>query len=108
MTWVTLVPRVTEPGRVVIFQCAECERLDFNPRKLGGGRLEGTTPAAMGDAADPFRRNAEECRQLEHFSIRLGVSRVCEISFAFFFGNPFEKRGDCSPKLLNCARLHFA
>jgi hypothetical protein len=45
---------------------------------------------------------------LEHFSIRLGVARVCEISSAFFFGNPFEKRGDCSPKLLNSARLHFA
>src|ERR1700686_4215028 len=45
---------------------------------------------------------------LEHFSIRLGVSRVCEISFAFFFGNTVEKRGDCSPELLNCARLHFA
>src|ERR1700674_5128319 len=45
---------------------------------------------------------------LEHFSIRLGVSRVCEISFAFSFGNPFEKRGDCSPKLLNGTRLHFA
>jgi hypothetical protein len=36
---------------------------------------------------------------LEHFSIRLGVPRVCEISFAFFFGNTFEKKGDCSPKL---------
>jgi len=47
-------------------------------------------------------------RSLEPFSIRLGVSRVCEISFAFFFGNPFEKRGDCSPKLLNGARLHLA
>jgi hypothetical protein len=46
--------------------------------------------------------------RLEHFSIRLGVSRVCEISVAFFFGNTFEKRGDCPPKLLNCARLHFA
>ena len=46
--------------------------------------------------------------RLEHFSIRLGVARVCEISFAFFFGNLFEKRGDCSPKLLNSARLHFA
>jgi len=45
---------------------------------------------------------------LEHFSIRFGVPRVCEISFAFFFGNTFEKKGDCSPKLLNCARLHFA
>ena len=45
---------------------------------------------------------------LEHFSIRLGVARVCEISFAFVFGNPFEKRGDCFPKLLNSARLHFA
>jgi len=45
---------------------------------------------------------------LEHFSIRLGVSRVREISVAFFFGNTFEKRGDCSPKLLNGARLHFA
>jgi hypothetical protein len=47
-------------------------------------------------------------KPLEHFSIRLGVSRVCEISFAFSFGNPFEKRGDCSPKLLNSTRLHFA
>jgi hypothetical protein len=28
---------------------------------------------------------------LERFSIRLGVSRVCEISFAFFFRDPFEK-----------------
>jgi hypothetical protein len=28
---------------------------------------------------------------LEHFSIRLGVSRVREISVAFFFGNTFEK-----------------
>ena len=46
--------------------------------------------------------------QLEHFSIRLGVARVCEISFAFVFGNLFEKRGDCSPKRLNGARLHFA
>jgi hypothetical protein len=45
---------------------------------------------------------------LEHFSIRFGVPRVCEISFAFFFGNTFEKRGDCSPKFLNSARLHFA
>src|SRR5271169_12191 len=45
---------------------------------------------------------------LEHFPIRLGVSRVREISFAFFFGNIFEKRGDCSPKFLNSARLHFA
>src|SRR5258708_39907186 len=45
---------------------------------------------------------------LEHFSIRLGVARVCEISFAFVFGNLFEKRGDCSPKFLNSSRLHFA
>ena len=45
---------------------------------------------------------------LEHFSIRLGVSRVREISVTFFFGNTFEKSGDCSPKLLNCARLHLA
>jgi replication-associated recombination protein RarA len=29
--------------------------------------------------------------ELEHFSIRLGVSRVREISVAFFFGNTFEK-----------------
>jgi hypothetical protein len=28
---------------------------------------------------------------LEHFSIRLGVSRVRKISVAFFFGNTFEK-----------------
>ena len=55
---------------------------------------------------DPYEISAKYL--LEHFSIRLGVARVCEISFAFFFGNPFEKRGDCSPKLLNSARLHFA
>jgi hypothetical protein len=30
-------------------------------------------------------------KRLEHFSIRLGVSRVREISVAFFFGNTFEK-----------------
>jgi len=45
---------------------------------------------------------------LEHFSIRLGVAGVCEISFAFVFGNLFEERGDCSPKFLNSSRLHFA
>jgi hypothetical protein len=45
---------------------------------------------------------------LEHFSIRLGVARVCEISFAFVFGNLFEKRGDCSPKFLDSSRFHFA
>ena len=49
-----------------------------------------------------------ELTPLEHFSIRLGVAGVCEISFAFVFGNPFEKRGDCSPKFLNSSRLHFA
>jgi hypothetical protein len=26
-----VVPRVTEPGHVRIFQCAECEKLDFKP-----------------------------------------------------------------------------
>src|SRR6266446_1525756 len=64
------------------------------------------SPAEKRDAAPP--KPAEAPQPLEHFSIRLGVARVCEISFAFFFGNPFEKRGDCSPKLLNSARLHFA
>jgi hypothetical protein len=63
-------------------------------------------------AEDEAKRNAKDAaqafRHLEHFSIRLGVSRVREISVAFFFGNTFEKRGDCSPKLLKGARLHFA
>ena len=54
------------------------------------------------------RRNFPLREALEHFSIRLGVSRVREISVTFFFGNTFEKSGDCSPKLLNCARLHLA
>jgi tetratricopeptide (TPR) repeat protein len=53
-------------------------------------------------------REAMKWYRLEHFSIRLGVPRVCEISFAFLFGNTFEKKGDCPPKFLNCARLHFA
>jgi hypothetical protein len=35
--------------------------------------------------------HARRDRRLEHFSIRLGVSRVREISVAFFFGNTFEK-----------------
>src|SRR5260370_12596101 len=52
--------------------------------------------------------NTFESKLLEHFSIRLGVARVCEISFAFVCGNLFEKRGDCSPKFLNSSRLHFA
>ena len=59
-------------------------------------------------AATTRRMNFAPASSLEHFSIRLGVARVCEISFAFVFGNPFEKRGDCFPKLLNSARLHFA
>jgi hypothetical protein len=45
---------------------------------------------------------------LEHFSIRLGVARVCEISSAFAFGNLFEKGGDGAPQLFDSARLHFA
>ena len=65
-------------------------------------------------AADLVRRRVavivavSTASALEHFSFRFGVPRVCEISFAFFFGNTFEKRGDCSPKFLNSARLHFA
>jgi hypothetical protein len=55
---------------------------------------------------EAFRRSV--LSRLLHFSIRLGVSRVREIRVAFFFGNTFEKRGDCSPKLLNSASLHFA
>jgi hypothetical protein len=43
------------------------------------------TPAALESAANPVWMT------LKHFSIRLGVSRVREISVAFFFGNTFEK-----------------
>src|SRR5258707_4383377 len=60
------------------------------------------------EALAAFDIGYEHIASLEHFSIRLGVSRGCEISFAFFFGNPFVKRGYGSPKLLNSARLHFA
>jgi FixJ family two-component response regulator len=45
---------------------------------------------------------------LEHFSIRLGVARVCEISSAFVFGNLFEKGGDGAPQLFDSACLNFA
>jgi hypothetical protein len=31
MAFMTTVLRVTEPGRVRIFQCSICERLDFQP-----------------------------------------------------------------------------
>src|SRR5882762_722131 len=61
----------------------------------------------MGASAEPSVFSCCSCA-LEHFSIRLGVARVREISFAFVCGNLFEKRGDCSPKFLNSSRLHFA
>ena len=107
----------SEPGHLDITQWAD--RVQLVDAKYPGvwelpviGTV--TVPAAVlirpdgyvawvGDKTDQGLADA-----LEHFSIRLGVSRVCEISFAFFFGNPFEKRGDGSPKLLNSARLHFA
>jgi hypothetical protein len=31
MAFATALPRVTEPGRVLVFQCADCEKLDFRP-----------------------------------------------------------------------------
>ncbi len=71
------------------------------------GWLKGAPAASWCDPAGgrPVQVRAAPARA---FLIRLGVARVCEISFAFFFGNPFEKRGDCAPKLLNSAGLHFA
>jgi len=73
--------------------------------------LVGQADSPLAQAEAKYMQSAARTlglRLLEHFSIRLGVARVCEISFAFVFGNPFEKRGDCFPKLLNSARLHFA
>jgi hypothetical protein len=29
MKFVTLIPRVTEPGSVAIFDCADCKKLEF-------------------------------------------------------------------------------
>jgi hypothetical protein len=40
MALVTVVPRVTEPGRVVIFQCEDCEELDFKPATRYSKRLD--------------------------------------------------------------------
>jgi hypothetical protein len=31
MAFATILSRVTEPGRVLVFQCADCEKLDFRP-----------------------------------------------------------------------------
>jgi hypothetical protein len=31
MAFMTTIHRVTEPGRVLVFQCADCEKLDFRP-----------------------------------------------------------------------------
>jgi hypothetical protein len=31
MALVTALARVTEPGRVLFFQCEDCEKLDFRP-----------------------------------------------------------------------------
>jgi hypothetical protein len=46
---------------------------------------------AAGLPEGQIRPQQRELTALEHFSIRLGVSRVREISVAFFFGNTFEK-----------------
>ena len=59
-------------------------------------------------AANPIGAVIRLSQPLEHFSIRLGVTRVCEISFAFNFRHFCEKSGDCFPKFVNGARLHFA
>jgi hypothetical protein len=31
MGFMTTIQRVTEPGRVLVFQCGDCEKLDFRP-----------------------------------------------------------------------------
>ena len=31
MAFMTTIQRVTEAGRVLVFQCADCEKLDFRP-----------------------------------------------------------------------------
>jgi hypothetical protein len=31
MAFMTTIQRVTEPGRVMVFQCPDCEKLDFKP-----------------------------------------------------------------------------
>src|SRR6516164_4347587 len=62
---------------------------------LGKGQSE-TISLPVGTTENEAHKHARHrLHELEHFSIRLGVARVCEISFAFVFGNPFEKRGDC-------------
>ena len=94
-------------GLVAILFGREVERVAqlVGQRPCRAGRL---LRAGRGRGGSPASDRKAGVVTLEHLSIRLGVARVCEISFAFFFGNPFEKRGDCSPKLLNSARLHFA
>jgi len=69
-----------------------------NARSKGPLR-NGPLPPSLPEPDEPDeRRDAAEWSAtpvrggwLEHFSIRLGVSRVREISVAFFFGNTFEK-----------------
>jgi hypothetical protein len=61
--------------------------LDWLPALVNGGRAFVTIGAVEAFwIASEWPNGA-----LEHFSIRLGVSRVREISVAFFFGNTFEK-----------------
>jgi hypothetical protein len=53
---------------------------------------EGNTVLFVGERFEGLVDHEIDARdKLEHFSIRLGVSRVREISVAFFFGNTFEK-----------------
>jgi hypothetical protein len=37
MAFMTTIERVTEPGRVMIYQCPDCEKLDFRPEDEGRG-----------------------------------------------------------------------
>jgi hypothetical protein len=34
MRFVFAIPRVTEPGRVQMFQCERCEKMTFRPEQL--------------------------------------------------------------------------
>jgi hypothetical protein len=75
------VGRRAAPGDVVFLPALRMNRLSEQWGSFTATHVTDLTTSGQSDAD----------RLLEHFSVRLGVSRVREISVAFFFGNTFEK-----------------
>ena len=109
---VTAIAVGTALGLAVLAFSAAAQQFSADLTRTGAGGIDPRPAGKLNVSNNKVRIETSDVPGgfflvLEHFSIRLGVTRVCKISSAFCFGNSFEKRGDCSPKFLNSSRLHF-